>query len=185
MLAEYCSSVYTTSLCPLRAAKISGVDPFSSLQSTSTWADSVFVWMSSGDAVGPSGLSGSVKVSPMGSRLRRPMLSSRRSFESRRLRRDRPLRSCCGGWKKREKREVEGGEERLRKVVRRRRERRKEKENQELKEEYPVSASLVPRPHLRERGSGDIRLIPQASLTFITFRREIFLRQSHCRKDNL
>lgn len=108
MLAEYCSSVYTTSLCPLRAAKISGVDPFSSLQSTSTWADSVFVWMSSGDTVGPSGLSGSVKVSPMGSRLRRPMLSSRRSFESRRLRRDRPLRSCCGEWKKREKREGGG-----------------------------------------------------------------------------
>ena len=120
-LAEYCSSVYTTSLCPLRAAKISGVDPFSSLQSTSTWADSVFVWMSSGDAVGPSGLSGSVKVSPMGSRLRRPMLSSRRSFESRRLRRDRPLRSCCGGWKNRERREVEE----------RRRERGKEEENQE------------------------------------------------------
>lgn len=108
-LAEYCSSVYTTSLCPLRAAIISGVDPFLSLQSTSTWVDSVFVWMSSGDAVGPSGLSGSVKVSPMGSRLRRPMLSSRRSFESRRLRRDRPLRSCCGGWKNRERREVKRG----------------------------------------------------------------------------
>ena len=95
-LAEYCSSVYTTSLCPLRAANISGVDPFSSLQSTSTWTDSVFVWMSSGGAAGLSGLSGSVEVSPMGSRLRRPMLSSRRSFESKRLRRDWPLRSCCG-----------------------------------------------------------------------------------------
>ena len=45
--------------------------------------------------------------------------------------------------------------------------------------------SLVPRPHLRERGSGDIRLIPRASLTLITFWREISLRQSHCRKDNL
>ena len=29
--------------------------------------------------------------------------------------------------------------------------------------------SLVPRPHLRERGSGDNRLIPRASLTLITF----------------
>ena len=96
-LAEYWSSVYTMSLCPLRAANISGVDPFSSLQSTSTWTDSVFVWMSSGGAVGLSGLSGSVEVSPMGSRLRRPMLSSRRSFESKRLRRDWPLRSCCSG----------------------------------------------------------------------------------------
>ena len=95
-LAEYCSSVYTTSLCPLRAANISGVDPFSSLHSTSTWTDSVFVWMSSGGAAGLSGLSGSVEVSPMGSRLRRPMLSSRRSLESKRLRRDWPLRSCCG-----------------------------------------------------------------------------------------
>ena len=47
------------------------------------------------------------------------------------------------------------------------------------------SHSLVPRPHLRERGSGDIRPIPRASLTFITFWREISLRQSHCRKDNL
>ena len=48
-----------------------------------------------------------------------------------------------------------------------------------------VMASLVPRPHLRERGSGDIRLIPRASLKLITFWREISLRQSHCRKDNL
>ena len=45
--------------------------------------------------------------------------------------------------------------------------------------------SLVPRPHLRERGSGDIRQIPRASLKLITFWREISLRQSHCRKDNL
>ena len=30
-----------------------------------------------------------------------------------------------------------------------------------------------------ERGSGDIRLIPRASLTLITFWREICLRQSH------
>ena len=36
-----------------------------------------------------------------------------------------------------------------------------------------------------ERGSGDIRLIPRASLTLITFQREISLRQSHCRKHNL
>ena len=36
-----------------------------------------------------------------------------------------------------------------------------------------------------ERGSGGIRLIPQASLTLITFWREISLRQSHCRKHNL
>ena len=36
-----------------------------------------------------------------------------------------------------------------------------------------------------ERGSGDIRLIPRASLTLITFWREISLRQSHCRKHNL
>jgi len=50
---------------------------------------------------------------------------------------------------------------------------------------YPEEVSLVPRPHLRERGSGDIRLIPRASLTFITFWREISLHQSHCRKDNL
>ena len=106
-LAEYCSSVYTTSLCPLRAANISGVDPFSSLQSTSTWTDSVFDWMSSGGAAGLSGLSGSVEVSPMGSRLRRPMLSSRRSFESKRLRRDLPLRSCCGRVEEKERREVE------------------------------------------------------------------------------
>ena len=48
-----------------------------------------------------------------------------------------------------------------------------------------VMGSLVPRPHLRERGSGDIRQIPRASLKFITFWREIPLRQSHCRKDNL
>ena len=33
-----------------------------------------------------------------------------------------------------------------------------------------------------DRGSGDIQLIPRASLTFW---REISLRQSHCRKDNL
>ena len=46
-------------------------------------------------------------------------------------------------------------------------------------------SSLVPRPHLRERGSGDIRKIPRASLKLITFWREISLRQSHCRKDNL
>ena len=36
-----------------------------------------------------------------------------------------------------------------------------------------------------KRGSGDIRLIPRASLTLITFWREISLRQSHCRKHNL
>ena len=36
-----------------------------------------------------------------------------------------------------------------------------------------------------ERGSGDIRLIPQASLTLITFWREISFHQSHCRKHNL
>ena len=36
-----------------------------------------------------------------------------------------------------------------------------------------------------ERGSGDIRLIPRASLILITFWREISLHQSHCRKDNL
>ena len=36
-----------------------------------------------------------------------------------------------------------------------------------------------------KRGSGDIWLIPQASLTLITFWREISLRQSHCRKDDL
>ena len=35
-----------------------------------------------------------------------------------------------------------------------------------------------------ERGSGDIWLISQASLMLITFRTEISLRQSHCRKDN-
>jgi len=36
-----------------------------------------------------------------------------------------------------------------------------------------------------KRGSGDIQLIPQVSLTLITFQREISLRQSHCRKHNL
>lgn len=95
--------------------------------------------MSSGDAVGPSGLSGSVKVSPMGSKLRRPMLSSRRSFESRRLRRDRPLRSCYGGWKNKERREVEGGEERLRKEEEREGRRKKirnEKRNSQCQQEY-------------------------------------------------
>ena len=36
-----------------------------------------------------------------------------------------------------------------------------------------------------ERGSGDIWLISQASLMLITFRTEISLRPSQCRKDNL
>ena len=36
-----------------------------------------------------------------------------------------------------------------------------------------------------KRGSGDIWPIPLASLTLITFWREISLRQSHCRKHNL
>ena len=36
-----------------------------------------------------------------------------------------------------------------------------------------------------ERGSGDIWLIPRASLTLITFRKEISLHQSHCRKHNM
>ena len=43
-------------------------------------------------------------------------------------------------------------------------------------------ASLVPRPHApKRRESGDIWPIPRASLTLITFWREFFLRQSHCR----
>jgi len=47
--------------------------------------------------------------------------------------------------------------------------------------------SLDPRPDPsgRTRTRRDIRLIPRASLTLITFRREISLRQSHCRKHNL
>ena len=40
---------------------------------------------------------------------------------------------------------------------------------------------LVPRPHLRER----VWWHPADTSGFITFWREIFLRQSHCRKDNL
>ena len=50
-----------------------------------------------------------------------------------------------------------------------------------------LAGSLVLRPSLvpYERGSGDIQLIPRASLTLITFWREISLRQSHCRKNNL
>ena len=46
-----------------------------------------------------------------------------------------------------------------------------------------ASGELVSSPDpTYKRGSGDIQLIPQASLTFW---REISLRQSHCRKDNL
>ena len=41
--------------------------------------------------------------------------------------------------------------------------------------------SLVPRPPYERRGSGDVRLIPQASLTLITFWGEFSL---HCRKHN-
>ena len=41
-----------------------------------------------------------------------------------------------------------------------------------------MGISLVPDPTY-QRGSGDIRLIPQASLTLITFWREISLHQSH------
>ena len=51
---------------------------------------------------------------------------------------------------------------------------------------FPVLHHLVTSPDpTYERGSGDIRLIPRASLTLITFWRENSLRQSHCRKDNL
>ena len=47
--------------------------------------------------------------------------------------------------------------------------------------------NLVSCPNLthERRGSGDVMLIPRISLTLITFWREIFLRQSHCRKHNL
>ena len=49
-----------------------------------------------------------------------------------------------------------------------------------------VHSTIVSSPDpTYERGSGDIRLIPRASLMLITFWREISLRQSHCRKDNL
>ena len=47
---------------------------------------------------------------------------------------------------------------------------------------YLVVSSLDP---TYKRGSGDIWLIPQASLTLITFWTEISLRQSDYRKDNL
>jgi len=45
----------------------------------------------------------------------------------------------------------------------------------------PSWSSLVPRPHLRER----VWWHPADTSGFITFWREISLRQSHCRKDNL
>ena len=45
---------------------------------------------------------------------------------------------------------------------------------------YTLSIVSCPDPTY-ERGSGDIRLIPRASLMLITFRREISLHQSYCR----
>ena len=50
-------------------------------------------------------------------------------------------------------------------------------------EEWPGNVVSFP-DSTYERGSGDTRLIPQASLMLITWR-EISLRQSHCRKQNL
>ena len=47
-------------------------------------------------------------------------------------------------------------------------------------EEWPRNVVSSPDPTYK-RGSGDIRLIPQASLMLITFRRESSLHQSHCR----
>ena len=46
---------------------------------------------------------------------------------------------------------------------------------------FGLLRSLVPRPHLRER----VWWHPADTLGFINFRREISLRQSHCRKHNL